>query len=54
MDYGTKTLNDMLKYVKNMTVDEYNRAYEEAIREISKFNSLIETRGMHSVPERKY
>jgi len=27
---------------------------EEAIKELFKFNSLIETRGMHSVPERKY
>ncbi len=40
MDYGTKTLTDLLDYVKNMSVDEYNRAYEEAMKDLSEFNLI--------------
>lgn len=40
IDYGTKTLSNLLDYVKNMSVDEYNSAYEEALKDFSEFNSI--------------
>ena len=40
IDYGAKTLSDLLDHVKNMSVDEYNSAYEEALKDIAEFISI--------------
>ena len=40
IDYSAKTLSNLLDYVKNMSVDEYNSAYEEALKDIVEFISI--------------
>lgn len=30
-------LNDLLLYIKNMTIDEYNELYEESLNDIKEF-----------------
>ncbi len=43
MDYGTKTLDKLLKFVDKMSVEDYKSAYEEALNDLSEFDSIIST-----------
>lgn len=43
MDYGTKTLDKLLKFVDKMSVEDYKSAYEETLKDLSEFDSIIST-----------
>ncbi|MDP8314888.1 MAG: hypothetical protein RAP70_07425 [Candidatus Celaenobacter antarcticus] len=43
MDYGTKALDKLLKFVDKMSVEDYKRAYEEALKDMSEFDSIKST-----------